>query len=414
MICSSTVSSRNRLQNRSGVVLVFLAVSMVALMGMLVLTLDVGAGNRQRRILQTAADAGALAGGTQILRGISDEATITAAARRAVAMNVDTVGSGLTVSYPPATGPRAGDSMFVEVILTKSMPTLFGSIFSVASLNVRGRGVAGAGGISNNCLVSLAPTGTGLDLPGGAAAAGCSVVANSTDPTAIDIGNGKQIEAASVAAVGGINGSVTGARITGAPPLLDPFAYIQMPAIGACTFTSKVVVSGTQTLNPGVYCGGIEVGKNDLAILNPGTYVMRGGGLVGGGIRGTGVTIINANGPGNNPALYRPLMFPEACSVSLTAPTTGALAGIVMFQDPSAPTSGPNTLNEICGKGDNDIVGSIYFPNQTFTLGNGNGKLDLTGAIIAGVVSETNGGARLNIFHASGPGQGPKKLSLVE
>ena len=55
-------------RERHGAMLVFVAVAGVVLMGFLAMTLDIGAGARQRRIAQTAADAGAIGGGQEILR----------------------------------------------------------------------------------------------------------------------------------------------------------------------------------------------------------------------------------------------------------------------------------------------------------------------------------------------------------
>jgi hypothetical protein len=399
------------LRNRRGAMLVFVAIAMVGLMGMLAMTIDVGAGNRQRRVAQTAVDAGALAGGTQILRGIKTGAAVTAAADTAIARNgfnpTDAV-----VYYPPVSAPHAGDSMYVEVFMQKDIPTIFGSIFNKDSLLVQARAVAGVAGVSTNCVVSLATTGTGLDLRGDLNASTCSVIANSSDANAISIANGKQIVADNVSAVGGINGSVSGNQTSGVPPAIDPLAYLPVDTGTTCTFTTVFNVPSDSNLNPGKYCGGIVIAKNATANLNPGNYYLRGGGMTGGHVTGTGVTIFNLNGPNNDAAKFAPFTFEQSCSFDLAAPLTGTYAGIAIYVDPQAPSSGAQSLNTFCGQG--TITGTLYFPTQEFNLGNGNGKLNIVGAIIARVISEQNGGARLGVVAPSNSGQGPKRLTLVQ
>jgi putative Flp pilus-assembly TadE/G-like protein len=393
---------------RRGAMLVFVAIAMVALMGMLTLTLDVGAGNRQRRIAQTAADAGALAGGTQILRGLPGN--VITAADSVIVLNGFTLADAV-VNYPPAAGDiHAGDSSFVQVIISKTIPSIFGSLFNKNSLDVRAIGVAGAAGASTSCVVSLATTGTGLNLKGDMTATSCSVNANSSDAQAISIASGKEIDAPFVSAVGGITGSVTGTAKGGVPPSPDPFINVPLDTGTTCTFNSVFNVTANITLNPGKYCGGINIDKNNTATFNAGTYIIRGGGIVGGHIIATsGVTILNENGPGNNPAKFGVLNFEQSCSVFITAPLTGPYAGIAIYQDPAGPA---NAFNSFCGSG--TIIGSLYFPTQEFNLGNGNGKLDVAGMIVAKVISEQNGGARLNISAPTILGPGSKKLSLVE
>ncbi len=400
---------RSRMRNRRGAMLVFTAVAMVSLMGMLVLTLDVGAGNRQRRIEQTAADAGAIGGGTQIYRGM-DSATVVAGAINSVTKNGFAAGD-VTVFYPPATGPHAGDRHYVEVVLAKNIPTIFGTMFNKDSLDVSARAVAGLGSLSPFCVFSLATTGAGIDIPGDVTT-NCGVVSNSSGNPAIDVKKG--IEAPLVAAVGSIDGGPSGSTFTGIAPVPDPFASLQIPAETGCDYTNVVVASDV-TLNPGEYCGGITIKNNITATLNPGTYVLRGGGLTGGEIVGYNVTIINANGPGNDITAFRPITFGNSCRHLLTAPDSGPYKGIVIFVDPAGPSTGPNSINSFCGTGgDPDILGIIYMPNQTFDLGNSNGKLTITGLLIAKNITGQNGGGKFWVNLDTSGNSAPKRLSLVE
>lgn len=413
-------SRSTRFANRRGAMLAFVAVSMVGMLGMLALALDIGAGNRQRRIAQTAADAGSIGGATQIYRN-NDSVSVWNAAMQSALLN-GFPGGEVTVNYPPASGPYAGNTKYVEVLIAKSIPTLFGSLLNKPTLDVYARAVAGVDALSMYCVYGLSNTGFAIDVPGELDASGCAVASNS------GIRAGK-ICAESLDLVGGIDDKDIWCQgnapeptpTTGIPPFPDPFDDLEVPAETSCDFTNYVVTA-PGTLNPGVYCGGIDLGTNIVTNLNPGTYIIRGGGIDGSKngseLRGTEVTIINANGPGNDVSAYRPIVFGNTCYVGLTAPTSGPFKGIVIFADPDGPSTGTYSVNELCGKGEKtplpDIVGTIYMPTQTFKLANSNGKLIIAGALIANVISGENGGGMYTIVSDASGNSGPKRISLVQ
>src|SRR5207245_2018544 len=112
---------------------------------------------------------------------------------------------------------------------------------------------------------------------------------------------------------------------TGSTAITDPFASVSAPTFPAnacstcsatypsyCTNgswkvfgTNTNLVSGSKTLDPGIYCHGINVGTS-TATMNAGTYVIYGcGGSCAGGnafnassgsasVTGSGVTIYNS------------------------------------------------------------------------------------------------------------------------
>ena len=67
-----SASAGGRLANRRGAVLVLIAVVSTALMALLVLVIDGGLIQHQRRVAQLAADAAAKAGAIEILRSRTD------------------------------------------------------------------------------------------------------------------------------------------------------------------------------------------------------------------------------------------------------------------------------------------------------------------------------------------------------
>lgn len=402
-------------RERRGAMLVFIAISMVTLLGFLAMTLDVGAGNRQRRIAQTAADAGAIGGGTEIFRTQYD--SVVASATNEAIRNGFIAGE-ITVNYPPATGPYAGNNQYVEVLINRTIPTIFGSIFSVASMNVAARGVAGVGSYSLNCVYSLDPSGPGaIEVNnGGVLETNCGVSINSTDGNALDVNSAGILDAtgSSIAITGGWTGNKTPtpAPATGTAASPDPLDYLQQPTVGACDFTGLVTVSGTQTLNPGVYCGGIKItAGSNTANLNPGTYILKGGLEVGtsGRIFGDEVTFFNTF-DGTYP--FKPFNFSTGCKATLSAPTSGPLSGVLMYQDSLAPANAINTFACSSDSGP-ELTGILYFPTQTILFSGSNSDTEIVGGVVANKV-EIGMGAKVQITNVTTPNTALKRLSLVE
>src|SRR5207244_6638906 len=96
-----------------------------------------------------------------------------------------------------------------------------------------------------------------------------------------------------------------------------------------------------QTLTPCisvimVFCNGLSVSSGNSVTLSPGTYIINGGSFSIAGnasISGNGVTII-LTGSGSN---YATASISGGADVTLTAPTSGALKGLAIFQDRNAP-----------------------------------------------------------------------------
>lgn len=407
--------------NRRGAMLVFVAVSMVVLIGFLALTLDVGAGNRQRRIAQTAADAAALAGAAEIWRNITDPGVIKPAAQAEALRN------GFNDADPdvqvqvfyepgPVSGPHAGDGAYVEVVIDKTIPTIFAGIFNFASLGVRTRAVAGVGSYALNCIYSLDPSGPkAIEVEnGGELTTNCGVSINSTNPNALDVNNSGQLntQGGGIAIAGGWTGNKTPTPTpsSGAPLFENPLKDLTMPTVGACDHTSKVIVSGTMTLSPGVYCGGIEVTTGERANLESGLYIINGGGITvgnSGQFYGDEITLINTF-DGTHP--YAPFDFGTGCKAKLTAPTSGDWKGILMFQDPAAPANVVNTF--ACASDESpELTGTIYFPTQTFFFDGSNTSTEIMGTVIAKNVVVSG---KIEVINEKSNNSALQRFTLVE
>ncbi|MEO8575984.1 MAG: hypothetical protein ABI556_04755 [Gemmatimonadales bacterium] len=411
-------SKRKLVRERRGAMLVFIAIAGIVLMGFLAMTLDIGAGSRYRRIAQTAADAGAIGGGQEIYR-LNNSATVIASATAEAVKNGFAAGD-VTVNYPPATGTYAANTQYVEVIINKSIPTIFGSIFSLNSLAIQARGVAGVGSYGLNCVISLDPTGSGaLYIDNGADLdTNCGVAINSNSNSALDLNSSGDLDArpAGVGIRGnysaGGGASVLPAATTGAAAVVNPLASVTMPTVGACKpgFTTPTVVTGTMNLTPGVYCGGISISNaSNTANLAPGTYIMAGGGLSvtnSAVINGTEVTIINTTGA----YAFKPFNFGNGCKAKLTASTSGAFKGILFFQDPAAPST-PSSVFACSSDTPPELTGAIYLPNSSITFNGSNSGTQVLGSVIALKVVVSG---KITIINDTSSGSALKRLSLVQ
>jgi len=250
---------------------------------------------------------------------------------------------------------------------------------------------------------------------------------NSNDPAAVNVHAGKDLDAASVAITGGTTGrgGITPAPGVGAAPSPNPLAYIDAAAqailiaelAGGCDHIGQVIVVGVVTLDPGVYCGGIKIeGGGNTGILNPGNYIIAGGGLTvsnPGMIQGTGITILNTNGPGNDASLYQPYYFGNGCKANISAPLTGPLAGILIYQDPNAGLPLVTYTNTFACANDYPLNGTIYLPTQTAVFGGSNSDTQINGSVVAFRI-ETKEGTTLTMNQPLTSSSALKRSSLVE
>jgi hypothetical protein len=150
----------------------------------------------------------------------------------------------------------------------------------------------------------------------------------------------------------------------------DPFRFLQPPATPtACDHTNFTVHGEEVTLNPGTYCNGITImsGHRERADvkLNPGTYILAGGGLSVKGsarLRGEGVTFFLTQGLGFS---YGPVSVDTSAVVTLNAPHSGPMEGVLFFQDPAIPAGQAGSV--VSGSSASAIEGVLSFPTTALT-----------------------------------------------
>ena len=306
---------------RSGSVLIWCSLLLPVLVGMVGLVLDAGLMMANYREAQNAADASALAAAYDLIRGTSN-ATATADATAIVtgASYNNLPNATVTVNFPPASGPYKGSTpYYVQAVVTLPFTAHFIQVLPglSGSQSVTAQAVAQIGFTSGGSgVLALSPSGTGLSLGGSVLLAipGTVQVNSSTTTTlndAVKMTGTTKIQAAAVNIAGGDNlaasASITNVGgvgpnpvVLGAPPVPDLFSFLPTPTTAngvvntVQSATTLSLGSGTTTLNPGIYIGGIYIHGSAHVILNPGIYVLEGGKSLD--IEGSSVVTDNGKG----------------------------------------------------------------------------------------------------------------------
>ena len=257
--------------NQQGAVLVFFVLLLPILFVFMGLVIDVGIAYHERRTMQTAADAGAIAGAREVQKenvGQITPAVLTDAALNGYDSNN---GADITVNSPPQNGHKAGDEAFVEVIIRQAVPTYLMRLLNFDLVDVSTRAVAGVGP-PDNCIWVLDPDAEKtLNVESGASVeVGCGIQVDSNSSIAISITSGSYVEATSIKIVGGYEAtsgsSVDPTPDTGVSPVSDPMAEMSAPTYGACDYFDTLVDGGSATLYPGVYCGNPAIKINSANV----------------------------------------------------------------------------------------------------------------------------------------------------
>ncbi len=335
----------------------------------------------------------------------------------------DVNGTVLTVNWPPAAGSGSyqGETGYVQVILTRQHQSFFAGLFGLPRITVATSAIAAFNtpGQSNpNSLIALDNTNSCSGSNGGkvhghgvvnihpvnGATNGGYVQINNTcstgapDALCDSIGNGALTIAGGATLTSpqtnvsgtckrGSTGGLTGPLTEGAVQIGDPLSDLQPPrltdypngfcGIGGgnvttsasnpvgCSFSSDVV------LNPGTFYGGWTI-KNKVTItLNPGMYIMAGGGI---SISGTGEITSVVGGSGPAPVMIfntdsptcpsgpcqQPISFSTQSTIDLRPINTGPYRGILIWNDGNG--SNPSAEVDLLGGTDLNIGGTIYSP----------------------------------------------------
>lgn len=378
--------------DRRASVSLLVALMATAIIGFVALGSEIVLVLAEARQMQSAADAAALAAVTARITGYPSDYTQEAlAVTAATGFTNGQAGTVVTVNSPPASGNYTNANDAVEVLIAQPQTLGLATAAYAGPVTVRVRAVARVSG-GGTCLLALdGNAGGSLSMNGSTVSnlVNCSAWANSASPQAVSLVGGSVLNANQVTIVGGYStggGSqinATGGINTNAIATADPYANYAVPAFGSCNQTNFSPSSNPPPASPGVYCNGITLRSGVALALNPGVYIIDRGSLNlagGASLSGTGITIVLTSSTGAN---YATVSVSGGATLNLSAPTVGATAGLVLFQDRRASTSGTDDLSG--GTGQN-ITGGIYFPQQTVQFAGGNSTITQCTQIVARII----------------------------
>jgi len=379
------------------VVFAIAAIAMVMAAG---LAVDYVSLIRHRAELQAAADASAIAGAREINLATADTAQIMVVAenyaRTNLGLSVRASGSSdnsestgkLTDATAPSmlsasssdggggsgggTGSGEGgvtitttvndSASSITVAIEREWTPYFARVFSKSSSPISASATAQLVGTGKVCVLALDETSAGalsLTIKANLEALQCGVYSNSTHTQGIVSTGTSLLKAQLTCSAGGVSG--TGGNFapyptTDCPPMQDPLADRQPPVVGSCDFNNYASWDDYETLQPGVYCGGIEIGQGSVVTFEPGVYIIKDGPFFVGS---------NAIARGDNVGFYlvgntSTLAFTSKATIEFTAPKDGDLAGILFFEDRNAPLL---REHEILSENARILLGTFYLPS---------------------------------------------------
>jgi Flp pilus assembly protein TadG len=385
-----------------GQALILIALAAIGLFGMAGLAIDGSAKFSDRRHAQNAADSAVLAAALARIDG--DPQWKLTGLNRALenGYNNDLVSNTVDIyvcnEAGSDCGPYTGNSNYVKVVVVSHVDTYFAGVIgidqtqnTVESLAMSQEEYVGElyGGAS---IVGLAPdqcktiwfSGTAIaDIEGG------GVFSNS----ALDCGLTIQ-GSTNLTIDGSIDMVASGYTKNGNPPLggisggihgeADGYEYPppaeMLPSITCAADASK---SGS-SMTPGNWSGNFP--PSGVTTLNPGTYCINGDFTLNAGdeLTGTGVTIYMATGL---------IHWNGGAEVNLSAPTSGDLAGLLIY----SPMSNTNTMR-FNGNGDSSLTGTIFMPAAPLIY-NGTGNVNPSHVQIIGYTIELTGTNDTNVIY---------------
>lgn len=342
---------------RGGVALIF-GLSATVIVGLVGGGIDYARLINRRSQLQAAVDAGVLAGGNALKLAASSIDAVRGVAEQTVrdaAKPVSDQPFTLRVDVSPEK-----TSVFARAEETVRLS--FGTFIGMSSTTIAAQARVNVVGRMRLCMLTLDPGAPGafnLQKDAQVTASNCSLYSNSLNPIGMVGGDRAMARADTICSVGGylgIRANFAPSPQTGCPVIEDPLRGRANPPIGSCAslpfpfnllLLNKIpTIDQSITLEPGTYCSGLQIKKNATVTLKPGVFVFKDGPLIvkdKATLMGTGVGLYFTGDRGG-------LLFDKNTTISLTAPTTGEMAGLLMAEqttvaDPLDPAVLANLLD---------------------------------------------------------------------
>ncbi|MCK5166025.1 MAG: pilus assembly protein [Rhodospirillaceae bacterium] len=402
---------RRFIGNEGGAVAVMFALTLPVILGFVGLGIDAGMWFKERRNMQTATDAAAVSAALERTFGATNSAMLIVAKAEATRHGFIDGTDVMALNSPPLAGAFAGDTGYVEITIVHPLNTFLSQIISNIVPESNTRAVATTVGKNDACMISLAPSGTGINVQNASVSMdGCGVFANSDgteNPNESIKVSGDTLTADCIMSHGAIDGTVgtdiivdAGCDVVGEvqTTMDDPFENLAVPNISGCQDANLDLAGGTLSNSGGsgnltvatVICGNVSVNNN--LVVEPGIYIIHGGNLTINGnasFTAPGVTLIVNDGK---------VTINGGATVNWSAPTVSNYSGvastgndnyidkdytnytgIALYQSAAAGSGNTRDVG-LNGGAAASISGAVYVPNNDISFG-GNGEVTPSGCL---------------------------------
>lgn len=375
----SSFSVRRLRGRRQGNIATLTALMMPILIGSAGLASDTIQWTMTKRMMQRAADSGAIAGAYQLSQTADNIPAVRSAASADINRNggfVMTISP--VINSPATTGSYRDAASAVEVVLATDLRLPFTGLIMGGPVRISARGVAEVVGNGDYCVLALENTNTsGIPIGGSATVnLGCGMMSNAPSTNSIIASGSSYVTASPVAAVGNVppgNYAPGTVRQEYALPLRDPYRNLpDPPNISSSNNDLRVQPNRSSSFGPGTYR---NIDVSGTASFSSGVYYVTGSVSFGSQASVTSngaVFILTATNVASNGGNVATVRINGGAGINMTAPTTGTYAGILFYQDRRATSMATNIVN---GNSTSLLQGALYFPKQELQM-NGNSGMN--------------------------------------
>jgi len=422
-----------RAQTDSGQAIILLVLALVGVLGFAALAIDGGNIFTEQRRAQNAADNAALGAAYDYSQGVTSLGTLTTSARANAALNgFDNNGTSNWVDFysPPTSGPYAGNANYMQVVITRTVPTALAHLVYSGPWQVRASALA-----YGQIYTRIIPYSGQAMMATNESACGALTFSGTGDVTIVgagiftnsDCNSGCNLSGAAGVAQGSSQINITGGIPGAAGCWYDPHSNLspagvsyqtRMPgastppptptydpgsATDDCGPDQPAPSGSPVTISPGTY-NGLDMNPGDIVKMAPGIYCLTD---TLGMIQGTLTSDLDGNGAQNAgegvliyilPSVTGTVIDSNAqAEVHIDAMQNGDFKGMAIYYGMALPCSsiGTGTIN---GGGQSAITGTIYAPCLDLTVNGNSGTFALRSQLIANTI-EVNGGGNLNIVY---------------
>ena len=366
-------------ESSSGSLMMTCALLLPILLLMTGFAVDYSAASWQKRKLQQASDAAALAAAREMSLINSDDAQILAvvdATARANLMGDDkdlTVDANITrptdfnadkMMVDSSADQNVSSAPTITVKISQLPQNMFFTGASFFNGPIVVESVAQIVGKTPVCVIGLDTSSQDtimLDSNAKLTGRECAVFSNSTSTRGMRAISSSILTANLICSSGGTSGGASNfdpEPLSDCPAVDDPLQHRQLPmgiGSGTCSENNLSIVDETRTLAPGIFCGGLKIDGNAKVNLEPGIYVIQDGSLVVDSNAELYGKYVSFYFTGKN-AVFR---FTSNAVVNLSAPKDGPLAGLLFFESPDSDELLNYTIESNYTR---ELLGTIYLP----------------------------------------------------